>query len=124
LHARAEAPRPRLVRDAGPALVAACARWDASLVGLGRDLGPGQGRGRGRRAAGWPELGAARGAAVRMRLEGERMGERREGRGLTWNRHSQGRMLLLRDLDLGRETRSYAMVGWVYRRERGRWLPN
>jgi hypothetical protein len=30
----------------------------------------------------------------------------------------------VRDLNLGRETRSYAMVGWVYRRECGRWLPN
>jgi hypothetical protein len=50
---------------------------------------------------GWPEMGAARGAAVRMRLEGERRGERREGRAHTWNRHSQGRLLLLRDLDLG-----------------------
>jgi hypothetical protein len=40
---------------------------------------------------GWPELGATRGAVVRMRREGERMLERREGRGLTWNRHAQGR---------------------------------
>jgi hypothetical protein len=34
----------------------------------------------------------------------------------------QGR-LLLRDLDLERETRNYATVEWVYRRERRRWLP-
>jgi hypothetical protein len=51
------------------------------------------------------------------------VGKAREGRGLTWNRHVQG-CLLLRDLDMGRETRGYATAGWLYRRERGRWLPN
>jgi hypothetical protein len=55
--------------------------------------------------------GGQSGATVRMRREGERTRERREGRGLTWNRYAQGRLLLLHDLDLGRETRSYAMVG-------------
>jgi hypothetical protein len=50
--------------------------------------------------------------------EGGRTGWER-GRGLTWNCHVQ-----VRDLNLGRETRSYATVGWVYRREHGRWLPN
>jgi hypothetical protein len=40
-------PRPRLVHDAGPALVASRARQDARLAGLGRDLGPG-----------WDEAGA------------------------------------------------------------------
>jgi hypothetical protein len=30
-------------RDAGPALVAACARWDARFAGLDRDLEPGPG---------------------------------------------------------------------------------
>jgi hypothetical protein len=63
------------------------------------------------------------GSAKRVRRGGDRMGKAREGRGLTWNRHVQGR-LLLRDLDLERETRGYAMSGWVYRRERERWLPN
>jgi hypothetical protein len=42
------APHPRMVRDAGPALVAARARRDARLAGLDRDLGPGRGGGRGR----------------------------------------------------------------------------
>jgi hypothetical protein len=35
----------------------------------------------------------------------------------------QGRQLL-RDLDLGRETRGYVTAGWLYKRERGRRLPN
>jgi hypothetical protein len=46
-----------------------------------------------------------------------------EGEDSSENRHVQER-LLQRDLHIGRETRSYVTVGWVYRRERGRWLPN
>jgi hypothetical protein len=45
-----------------------------------------------------------------------------EGEDSPENRRVQGRLLLL-DLDLEREARSYATVGWVYRRERRRWLP-
>jgi hypothetical protein len=62
-----------------------------------------------------------RGAAGRVRREGERMGKGREGRGLTGNRHVQGRQLL-RELDLGKETRGYVTAGWL--REHGRRLPN
>jgi hypothetical protein len=51
------------------------------------------------------------------------MGKGREGRGLTENRHVQGRQLL-RDLDLGKETRGYVTAGWLYKRERGRRLSN
>jgi hypothetical protein len=40
------------------------------------------------------------------------MGKGREGRGLTGNRHVQGRQLL-RELDLGKETRGYVTVGWL-----------
>jgi hypothetical protein len=47
----------------------------------------------------------------------------REGRGLTGNRHVQGRQLL-RDFDLGKETRDYVMAGWLYKRKHGRRLPN
>jgi hypothetical protein len=63
--------------------------------------------------------------AGRPSIEGrgrERVG-REGGEDSPKNRHVQGR-LLLRDLDLEREARSYAMVGWVYRRKRRRWLPN
>jgi hypothetical protein len=49
------------------------------------------------------------------------MGKGREGRGLTGNRHVQGRQLL-RELDLGKETRGYVTAGWL--REHGRRLPN
>jgi hypothetical protein len=52
------------------------------------------------------------------RVEGRERVEREGGEGedSPENRHVQGR-LLLRDLDQEREARSYAMVGWVYRRK-------
>jgi hypothetical protein len=49
------------------------------------------------------------------------MGKGREGRGLTGNRHVEGRQLL-RELDLGKETRGYVTAGWL--REHERRLPN
>jgi hypothetical protein len=92
-------------RDAGPALVAACARRGTRIGGGGA--------GRLRQTvvrAPWP-------SANREQRGG------REERERTHLKTAVQVRLLLRDLDLERETRSYATVGWVYRRERRRWLP-
>jgi hypothetical protein len=71
---------------------------------------------------GWPTTPDRRAgtmAAGQPRTEGREGGE---GDDSPENRRVQGR-LLPRDLDLEREARSYATVGWVYKRERRRWLP-
>jgi hypothetical protein len=65
----------------------------------------------------------ARGYREGPSRRGERMGKGREGRGLTGNRHVQGRQLLC-NLDLGKETRGYVTAGWLYKREHRRRLPN
>jgi hypothetical protein len=61
--------------------------------------------------------------ATQHTTTGRRKAGRERMRGLTWNRHVQGHQLL-RDLDLRRETRGYVTSGWLYKRERGRTLPN
>jgi hypothetical protein len=92
-------------RDAGPALVAACARRGTRIGGGGA--------GRLRQTvvrAPWPSANR------------EQRGGREERERTHLKTAVQGRLLLC-DLDLERETRSYATVGWVCRREHRRWLP-